>query len=486
MLYDSIKNKNFLSLYNSINNSNDIDQLLVELRNIPSDMFTSYEHYQYYQRYVIPKLRLVNKEYKWRTKISPYREYLFKHSLMISLCEKYLIFDFIITVYRKYRDSEDNYYRIHDNHDHVYLLGFNSDNKLFVNEIPNHIVPFRYVENKIFGDKSVEIRTIGYNEMISGLGFDYDVADKENIVVSSAGRYRVQGEIILRVDRELNDVNEFYQLLVDRSQIVDYVETYISNYLSLALIDLGFSIEPNRSITLRNVLPSKIIEKPDKIMSILRKLGDSLIDELRKYIEIDTVVISEEKNDISDVYYVEYSIVSNIGLFHLIVSFDYFKPRPFTLSYSDIIVSVRIDTLREYEYCIMCKDIENEIIDMLRNTPRQNVKMLIGNHLIELKNVYSGSITFRPSRRLEIELVRLPIYTYGIVYYYVDRESEISISHREHGNTVIRFSKPFIINFSATTVLADYIEKTNRIVLENIVNGSNNNKKVVDYLVRVS
>jgi hypothetical protein len=482
VLYESIKNKNFLSIFNSIDSEEKVDQLLVELRNITSDMFTSYDHYQYYARYVIPKLRLVNKEYKWRTKISPYREYLFKHSLMVSLCEKYMIFDFITTVYRKYRDSEDNYYRIHDNHDHVYLIGFNSDNKLFVNEIPNGSLPFRYVENKIFGDKAVEVRVINYNEMISGLGFEQDVADKENVIINRSGRYRVQGEIVLRVDRELNGIDEFYQLLVDRSQIVNYVETYIANYVNLALIELGFSIESNRSITLRNVLPSKIIEKPDKMMNILRRLGDSLIDELRKYIEIYTVVISKEKDDISNIYAMEYSIASNIGLFHLRVSFDYFKPRPFHIPYSDITISVRIDNLHEYEYCIMCKDIEQELINTLRNSPRQNVKILLGNHLIELKNVYSGSITFRPSRRLEIELVRPLSIANNINAYYVDNESEIEITHREHGVTKIRFEKPFLVNFSVTTVLADYIEKTNRIVLENLVNGFNNNRKVFEYL----
>jgi hypothetical protein len=108
--------------------------------------------------------------------------------------------------------------------------------------------------------------------------------------------------------------------------------------------------------------------------------------------------------------------------------------------------------------------------------------MLYGNHLIELRNVYVGNIFFRPSRRLEVELIRLPTIVHGIGYYYVDRESEIEIVHKEHGTTKIRFSKPFLINFSTTTVLADYPNKMNRIVLENIVKGSNNNKKMIDYI----
>jgi hypothetical protein len=263
---------------------------------------------------------------------------------------------------------------------------------------------------------------------------------------------------------------------------VSYVETYISNYLSLALLDLGFSIEPNRSITIRNVLPSRIIEKPDKIMKILEALGYSIVNELRKYIEVSSINVSEEKDYDSDIYFVEYSIVSSLGLFHLRVSFDYFKPRPFQSNYSDIIVSVRIDTLHEYEYCIMCKEIESELIDTLRNSPRQTLKMLLGNHLVVMKNVYVGNIFFRPSRRLEVELVRLPTITNNIGFYYADRESEIEIVHKEHGTTIIRFSKPFLINFSTTTVLADYIEKSNRIVLENLANGLDNNRKVTQYL----
>jgi hypothetical protein len=482
MLFNSIQNKNFLNIFNSIDSKEKLDQQLVELRNIPSDMFTSYEHFQYYRRYITPKLKLVGREYQWRTALVRNKVYKFRHLLTIGLCEKYLVLDFIVDVYRKYEDEDDDHYRFSDRHEHIYLLGFNSDNKLFVNEIPNSSLPFRYIDNKVFLSKGIELRIIDYNDMVNGLGFDFDVADKENIEIDRVGRYRVQGEIVLRVDRELNDVNEFYHMLVDRSQIVSYVETYIANYVNLALIELGFSIEPNRSITLRNVLSSKIIEKPDKIMDILRKLGDSLIDELRKYIEIDAVVISEEKDYDSDIYFVEYSIASNIGLFHLRVSFNYFKPRPFEIPYSDVIVSVSIDTLHEYDYCSLCKDIENELIETLRNTPRQNIKMLSGNHLIELRNVYSGNITFRPSKRLEIELIRLPTIVHGIGYYYVDRESEIEIVHREHGVTRIKFEKPFLINFSTTIVLVNYPDKLNRIVLQNMLNGLNNNRKMVDYI----
>jgi hypothetical protein len=182
------------------------------------------------------------------------------------------------------------------------------------------------------------------------------------------------------------------------------------------------------------------------------------------------------------VYAVDYRILSNIARFYLRLSFNYFNPRPFTLPYSDIIVSVLIDTLHDYEYCIMCKEIENELIETLRNTPRQSLKMLLGNHLIELRNVYAGNIMFRPSRRLEIELIRLPTYVCGVGHYYVDQESEIVVTHKEHGTTKIRFEKPFLINFGTTTVLHDYIEKANRIVLENIAKGNNHDKKIIEHI----
>jgi hypothetical protein len=334
------------------------------------------------------------------------------------------------------------------------------------------------VDFKVFGSGVVELRIIDYNEIVGYLGFNYDAADMENIVIDRVGRYRIQGEIVLHVDRELGNVDEFYKVMVRRSQIVDYVETYIANYIALALIDLGFSIEYGKSFTLRNVLPSKIIKKPKKIMNILRRLGDSLIDELRKYIEINSVVISEVDDVVLYKYSREYTISSNISLFRLRVIFDYFKPRPFQQPYSDIVVSVEINTILDYDYCIMCKEIEKELINELKSSPRQNIKMLLGNHLIEMKNVYSGSIIFRPSKRLEIELFRLPSITNNINAYYVDSESEIEIVHREHGATKIRFSKPFLVNFTTTTVLADYTEKLNRVVLGNLVN----NKKMVDYL----
>lgn len=478
MLFESIKNKNFLLLYNSLNNENDVDQLLFELRNIPSDMFTSYEHYRYYKRYILPKLKLVGKEYYWKSKLYPYYEYKFRHTLVIGLCEKYLILNLRTMVYRKHRSDSEDHYNLWNQNEHVYLIGFNSDGKLFVNEIPNTSFPSMLVDFKVFGSGVVELRIIDYNEIVGYLGFNYDAADMENIVIDRVGRYRIQGEIVLHVDRELGNVDEFYKVMVRRSQIVDYVETYIANYIALALIDLGFSIEYGKSFTLRNVLPSKIIKKPKKIMNILRRLGDSLIDELRKYIEINSVVISEVDDVVLYKYSREYTISSNISLFRLRVIFDYFKPRPFQQPYSDIVVSVEINTILDYDYCIMCKEIEKELINELKSSPRQNIKMLLGNHLIEMKNVYSGSIIFRPSKRLEIELFRLPSITNNINAYYVDSESEIEIVHREHGATKIRFSKPFLVNFTTTTVLADYTEKLNRVVLGNLVN----NKKMVDYL----
>jgi hypothetical protein len=331
---------------------------------------------------------------------------------------------------------------------------------------------------KEFPEKGVEIRIVDREEIIRGLGFNHDIADRELIEITDVGLYRVQGEVILNVVSGLESVEEFYKMMMNRGSIVSYVNSYLMNYIALTLIDLGFSIDIPNSIVLRNIIHSNIVEKPEKIMKILEALGNSIIKHLKKYMEIYAIRYGEEKNEYSDIYVVYYTIASNIGVFELRLSFNYFRPRPFTLPYSDIVVNVRAD----YDLCRLCKDIEQEFINTMRNTPRQNYKMLIGNHIVELKNVYSGDIIFRPSRRLEIELFRLPVISNNINSYYVDRESEIIVTHREHGVTKIRFSRPFLVNFTTTIVHHQYNEKLNRVVLHNIINGFYNDRKVTEYL----
>ena len=483
MLCESIKSKSFLSLYNSIDSEGKVDQLLAELINIPSDYFTSYEHYQYYKRYVLPKLKLVNREYPWKSRVSPYKVYKFKHELLLCVCDTYLIMNFITNVFSKYKGSDGSGYWLLNRNEHEFVLGFDVNGKLFVNEIPNDVSAVIPVESKEFREKGVYVRLVSEDDIRRLLGFEVDLAKHEAITISATGSYRVQGEIVIEVNRELSSVEQFYEIMADRREIANYVEVYLGNYLNLALIDLGFSAEPSRHIRLRGVVSSNIINNPSKIMKMLKSLGDAIINELAKYMEIHAVNYREKKD--AGAYAAEYEIASNIALFDLKLSLDYFAPRPFRSHYSDIDIDLRIDSTNKYEYCMMCREIERELVDALRNTPRQTLKMLLGNHLIVMKNVYRGSIFFRPSRRLEIELVRLPTITSDIGFYYVDGESEVEIVHREHGATKIRFAKAFLVNFATTIVLSDYPDKLNRIVLENIANFNDDDKKAVDYLFHV-
>jgi hypothetical protein len=478
VLYESIKNKNFLNIFNSLNNENDVNQLLSELRNIPSDYFTSYEHYMFYKRYVLPKLRLVSKEYDWKSTISRYKVYRIKHKLLINVSDIYMVMKLTYDIYYRYKIDKNGEYRHLDSRDHSYVIGFDTNGKLFINEIPNMFLNYKVGMIKNFDGKGVEVRVVDREEVIRLLGFEHDTADKELIEITGVGLYRVQGEIVLNVIRGLESIGEFYRSLLNRSGITSYAEMYFMNYVALSLIDLGFSIDTASRVVLRNILHSDIIRNSKKVMKILEVLGNSIIEQLKRYMEIYAVSYGRESDTFTNTYILRYYIVSNLGTFELKVSFNYFRPRPFQLPYSDIEVDVRAI----HDLCKLCKEIENEFIDTLRNTPRQSYKMLIGNHIIELKNVYSGDIIFRPSRRLEIELFRLPSITNNINAYYVDSESEIVISHREHGNTVIRFSKPFLVNFTTTTILNNYPDKLNRIVLENLVNGFNNNRKVIEYL----
>jgi hypothetical protein len=389
-----------------------------------------------------------------------------------------MIMDFIYNIYYRYNDDDDDVYRYLDHHNHDFIIGFDTNGKLFVNEIPHRFLNYKLGMVKEFKEKGVEVRVVDREEIVNGLGFRYDVADRELIEINDVGLYRVQGEIVLNVIRGLDSVEEFYRNLVNRGGIVTYVEDYLMNYVGMALLDIGLSIDIANSIVLRNILHSNIVKNCDKIMKILKALGFNIIEQLKKYMEIYAINYVEEKNEYTDIYVVYFTIVSNVTMFDLRLSFNYFRPRPFQEPYSDIVVTVSV----KYDSCRLCKEIENEFIETLRSTPRQTLKMLLGNHLIELKNVYSGNITFRPSRRLEIELIRLPTITNDIGFYFVDTESEITINHREHGVTKIRFKKPFLVNFTTTTVLHNYHEKLNRVVLNNIVNDSNSDKKIIEYI----
>jgi hypothetical protein len=477
MLFEAIKNRNFFPLFNYIDSEEKLHQFINELKSIPSECFTSYDHYVYYRRYVVPKVKLIGREYEWRSAISRYKRYKIRHTAIIYFSDIYMILNFVTNVHYRYKVDDSGSYRFLNDHSHVFIMGFDTNGKLFVNEIPIHFFVFRAGMYRVFDGSGVEIRVVDRGEVIGRLGFDRDVADRELVEVSDVGVYRVQGEVLLNVIRGLGSVEEFYRSLLNRSGIAAYVSTYLMNYVSLALIDMGFSVEPSRSIVIRNVLPSSIIEKPDKIISVLKILGENIVEQLKKYIEVYDVRYSYVKDEYGRNFSVFYNVASSVGLFELHLEFVYAVPTPFTSPYSNIAIDVHVN----FEDCEMCKEIESEFIDTLRSTPRQTIKMLIGNHLVELRNVYSGSIEFRPSRRLEVELVQLPPIINNIAAYYVDQESEIAVSHHEHGVTRIRFSMPFLVNFTTTSASEDYPEKLNRIVLHNIVNGVYSNRKVTEF-----
>ena len=446
-----LKNKNFLFL---LEKHKCVLSNLLELR---KEYFTNETHYEYFRRYVKPKLSMiVNKPtYTYNVKERWCRRtYEVKHSCSIYVSQSYLVISF----YRKlFTNRVGNDKDLVSENGYHYLLGFNSDGKLFINRIGNRPFEYDLPIVVLVGNGSYDIASTKDGEIKILLGYDYDADGDGEVIIDKDGVYRVQGEIVISVHM-FDSIEEYYKFIVNRvkSEITDLVESIITDRIASILIDMGFNISILRidRIAIQNVQRCE-----DTIYDKIKALSIALLEKIKKNFDvIDYNIVFENYSgnvciDVNTEFYGDFSVcISYSGVPRFNTRFN---------MYGDIFINVFHPSGG-----ILESKIVQDLYEQLKRVSRRDFKHVLGNHYIEVKNALSTNITYKPF----ITPLLIPFNEIRLDnnLYYVDDKSEILISHKEHGICKIKITKPSNISITTTLIHENYHGEINRVVLSNI------------------
>jgi len=401
-----------------------ITEVVEFLRKLKRSDFSSDLHYIYYVRYIKSKLSSINREYAVK---AFGREIKKKSRVQIYVSPRYIVIRFVVGTKR----GGDWFIQ---RHLHTYVLGINDDFKLFVNRVDMVPVGARIVSVDEYGN---ELYTVPDDKVYQIFEFNHN-AVQEEVVISGRGSYRVQGEIVIDAMGALCDLH----WTIKRSiEVESYITRLYTNIIALLLRQRGFHVEVEEEcVTMplsvkRNVSNAKL-----KIIkrAIKRELGNPIVvNGFMFYYDIYPAVRCRSGNQ-----------------------------------YCDLQLNVHPHCTNKSND--MCSYILDQIHAAIEELKKTNFKHIFGNHTIELRNVYSLSVIIEPQIPDVIkdlaEMVRpleaIEIYTDG---YCVDQDTEVVVSHHEHGITRVRFSGPFIIRLRTTTVNERFPSELNRVMLSKLI-----------------
>jgi hypothetical protein len=391
------------------------------------DWFSDDVNYFYYIHYVRPKLTAKD-GYYYCYGNDFHKSYI--KSLYVA--KNYIATEIKVKISRLGMSDYINYY--------VYVIGIDRTyNKLFVNRIPSAITIFDDADCIVL--QNLRIIKIDDNKVREVLGYEFDVDNtNECVTISIPGRYRVQGEVIMILSKEI----DFVKRVVDNfdRDIRDYIVALAMDRLYGVLLELGYSPIISRTnldvdVTLNINLDDKNFEKfVYNVVKVLKKYFDNMGGE---------VGVRH-----SHIY------VSHPDLGDLVYNFQNNKP----------LRRIRITCQHEYIYDPVKGNIYLKTIDEVRNMfeklPKSNFEFFIGEHRIKIINAYSLRMTYTPEiQPIFLNQLSIGSHENGFIVF---PDSSIEINHREHGKKVIKFGDTFIVEFDTTNVANAFLMERNKIV----------------------
>jgi hypothetical protein len=425
------------------------------LTSIPRRFFTDDRHYLYYKTYVVPKLKLVGRRYIQRY---PRRgRYAYRHSfrLRVGLSNSYIVLNVIRNVRLLEREGGE-YVEVGGMswRNYTYVLGLNSDGRLFVNRVGFEATTLPELRLIDFG--YVDVFETEDGSIVNALGFDRSVDSFEEVTITHGGNYRVQGEVIMAVNQPwtggVASIEDFYSYVLNSmgSQLLGYARYLALDRVAVELINMGFSVRLARrhaSDVIRIVDAYSRGADEDRVAA-------AVAAELCRLIRGSDPVKDPNslgfKCEVGDRVLGSYTVhVCTTGI-------------PFMEQHGDIEVAVSTP-----EGPRIVEVLSNELLQQLRRMTRETFRIMLGNHLVEVENAYSSGIAYTPT----VQPLVLPPRTIAVegVSYYVDQSSVVRITHREHGSIAIRFSRPFMIGFTTTTVNENYPGEVNRLTVRQLI-----------------
>ena len=327
----------------------------------------------------------------------------------------------------------------------TYLFGVSEDGKVFVNRVPTPPVAYYDVWVKL--EKNIRIAPVEDIQIYNDLGFDIDLADREEVVIEKKARYRIQGDLILQV-REWTGIPD----LSEQAQM--YTERLLLDLLNRILIDNGLSPtgigERDATIMLHFSAPPRTGGRyAERLRGLIRRGLAEIYGENAVYITETGAIGFSEDNEFRGCY-IRVSAIRDIR-----------RPIPHNPSL-DLCIML---------YCNSKTPIYEETFDKVWEAYERasftDMQFTLGNHHIKLYNIKSLSFTYRP-RRQPLTLDEIAITIRNPRTFLVTPQSRVELLHPEHGLKTVRFAGTYIARFEHVNVAPIFPSERNRVILRNL------------------
>jgi hypothetical protein len=414
-------------------------------------LFSSPLHYRYFTRYVAPKIKLSRKFQRRGFYID--RNYLYENKLIIAVSDSYLVIEVRTETYLIKSGGIKEYW---SSTTHSYVLGVDSNCKIFVNKVPEERVPTAFLGRlpTLHFDR-VSVYAVDDEAVEECLGFKSTIDGLSEALIVNEGEYRIQGEVVLDAvacDDYVESIARSF-----RGEVQRLAQLLLADRIFKVLMDLSFS---PRLTTFNNNLA---VEVPRCIRDDMRreemlKAQDKLSEAVRKALEASGMTLLGVGND-------EHVYMSDLfGRFNLYYTFIGGRGR-----YWNACIEIRLQpSSADGATPPIIEKIEEDLRAQLKAlmAERRDFKFALGRHVIKVKEGLSCRVGYTPSEELQpLYLGNITLDNRWMRAFYVDEESEVEVYHEEHGEIKMRFARPFIISFRTTFVEEEYNDECNRIAL---------------------
>jgi hypothetical protein len=335
-----------------------------------------------------------------------------------------------------------------------YVIGVaDGDTRLFVNKVDREPSGGELVTSFKRGERRISVYTASDEEVWVILGFRYNAVGEE-VVIGKPGRYRVQGDLVLEVDKQasfnlvnvLSNVQE--RFLVDLLLRV-LIEMRVSAQVGLnnnIIVPLKIPVKDlNINIKHVDTIINMAIEKVStKLYDKLKELG--LAKELKLLLKWKAIIDADGGYRNCEIH------VFDGGSGHDYDALPHIRMNLVILPKCS--ANMAEDTL-----------LRKMFDDFTQLYKSRSFEFSIGNHHIRMEDVLSSNIRYKPRWQplllgdLVVELTVGP----GQGWYHVTPDSTITITHDEHGITKLRFTKEFRVMFRVLNLSEAHVQERNAI-----------------------
>jgi hypothetical protein len=333
-----------------------------------------------------------------------------------------------------------------------YVIGIaDGDTRLFVNKVDREPHGEELVASFKRGERLISIYGAKDEEVWGILGFKYN-AVAEEVLIGKPGVYRVQGDLLIVVDEQRP-----FDLV---SALSDAQERLLADLLLRVLTEMRVSVrvEISNNIIVPMKIPVKDISVAvkhfDDIIKVvvgkvstqlyerLRELG--LAEKLEPILTWKTIIRAGGEYANCDIH------VFDGGTTHGYDALPYVR--------MNLVISPRCSP-----HILEGTLLEKMYNDFLQMYKPKSFELSLGNHHMRMDNVYSVTVRYKP-RWQPLLLGDLVVETnVGQGWYHVTPESDITITHDEHGIVTVRFAKKFSVRFRSLNLSEGHEQERNAI-----------------------